>query len=373
MTKPAIIIVTHEYPPQRGGAGVYCREIALAACKNSMKVSVWAPTGSTKDDEIEMLELPWAGSQNFISSWKLVRKIKKFITTKEDHRAVFHLAEPGSTRAFIRFGWLISPEIRFILTIHGSELLRFTRNPIEKWLFKKLLSRCSRIHVLSKFNERNLFGIFPSTKEVIRRIRGAPATGVRPQKQDPENQNKSKTIQIICVGRIHPRKGQNQILFALSKLPEETQKKLHLRFVGPIKNPKYLSHIQNLSGEFSGKVTFDGDCTDEELALLYAKSDIFTLTSLPKPKSVEGFGFVYLEASAYGIPIIANRTGGVEDAVLNKKTGLLSEPKDLENLAKNFHTLISDENYRKMLGQNGIKWASSHSWGNTARKLYSDI
>ena len=149
---------------------MYCRN--AAAQKHSRKVSVWAPTGSTKDDEIEMLELPWAGSQSFISSWKLVSKIKKFITTKEDHRAIFHLAEPGSTRAFIRFGWLISPEIRFILTIHGSELLRFTRNPIEKWLFKKLLSRCSRIHVLSKFNERNLIGIFPSTKEVIRRIPG---------------------------------------------------------------------------------------------------------------------------------------------------------------------------------------------------------
>jgi len=120
-------------------------------------------------------------------------------------------------------------------------------------------------------------------------------------------------------------------------------------------------------------VTFDGDCTDEELALLYAKSDIFALTSQPKPKSVEGFGFVYLEASAYGLPIIANWTGGVEDAVLDKKTGLLSEPKDLENLTSNFHTLISDENYRKMLGQNGIKWASSHSWGNTAKKLYSGI
>ena len=338
-----------------------------------MNVSVWAPKASTKDDEIEMLELPWAGSQSFLSSWKLVREIKNFIITKKDHRAVFHLAEPGCTRAFIRFGWLISPEIRFILTIHGSELFRFTRNPIEKWLFKKLLSRCSRIHVLSKFNERNLIGIFPFTKEVTRRIPGAPATATTPRKQHPENQNKSKTIQIVCVGRVHPRKGQDQTLLALSKLPEESQKKLHLRFVGPIKNPKYLSHVQNLSNEFSGEVTFQGDCTDEELSLLYAKSDIFALTSLPKPTSVEGFGFVYLEASAYGLPIIANRTGGVEDAVLDKKTGLLSEPKDLENLTKNFRTLISDENYRKMLGQNGIQWASSHNWENTAKKLYLDI
>ena len=164
-----------------------------------MKVSVWAPAGSTKDDEIRMLELPWAGSQNFISSWKLVREIKNLLQQKKIIGLSFTWLSPVSTRAFIRFGWLIIPEIRFILTIHGSELLRFTRNPIEKWLFKKLLSRCLRIHVLSKFNERNLIGIFSSTKEVIRRDSGAPATGVRPQKQDPENQNKSKTIQIICV------------------------------------------------------------------------------------------------------------------------------------------------------------------------------
>ena len=144
--------------------------------------------------------------------------------------------------------------------------------------------------MLSKFNERNLIGIFPSTRKLSKDSRSQQRG--EPSKQDPENQNKSKTIQIVCVGRIHPRKGQDQILLALRKLPKETQKKLHLRFVGPIKNPKYLSHIQNLSREFSGKVTFDGDCTDEELALLYAKSDILPL--LAKTKKRGGFRVCYL-------------------------------------------------------------------------------
>jgi phosphatidylinositol alpha-1,6-mannosyltransferase len=320
-----------------------------------------------------MIALPWTGSQSFISSWKLVRKIKKFITTKEDDRIVFHLAEPGSTRAFIRFGWIIHSNITFILTIHGSELLRFTRNPIEKWLFKKLLGLCSRIHVLSRYNESQLIGLYPFTKTFVKRMPGAAATGVYPEKQNPENQTNSELIQIVCVGRIHPRKGQDQIILALLKLPTETQKSLHLCFVGPINNPKYSMTIQNLAKEFAGEVTFEGDCADQELASIYAKSDIFALTSLPTPKSVEGFGFVYLEASAHGLPIIANKTGGVEDAVIDNKTGLLSEPNDLETLSKNFLSLISDKNYRKKIGQNGIEWASSHNWDNTAKKLYSEI
>jgi phosphatidylinositol alpha-1,6-mannosyltransferase len=373
MQKAEFIILTHEYPPRRGGAGVYCREMAIAAQKNSVKVSVWAPSGSTKDDQIEMIALPWTGSQSFISSWKLVRKIKKFITTKEDHRTVFHLAEPGSTRAFIRFGWIIRSNIKFILTIHGSELLRFTRNPFEKWLFKKLLGRCSRIHVLSRYNESQLIGLYPFTKTFVKRIPGAAATGVNPEKQNPEKQTNSESIQIVCVGRIHPRKGQDQLILALLKLPVEIQKTLYLCFVGPINNPKYSMTIQNLVKEFAGEVTFEGDCADQELASIYAKSDIFALTSLPTTKSVEGFGFVYLEASAHGLPIIANKTGGVEDAVIDNETGLLSEPNDLETLSKNFLTLISDKNYRKKIGQNGIEWASSHNWLNTAKKLYSDI
>ena len=368
-----IHILTHEYPPQRGGAGVYCREMAIAAQKNSIKVLVWAPLGSSIDSNIKMIELPWIGSQSFVSSWKLIQKTKKFITTKEDHRAVFHLAEPGSTRAFIRFGWLISPEIKFILTIHGSELLKFTRNPFEKWLFKKLLSRCSRIHVLSKFNESQLIGLYPFTKTYIKRTPGAPASGVITPKQKLENQTNSETIRIVSVGRIHPRKGQDQILLALLKLPKTTQKSLQLSFVGPTNNPKYSMSIQNLVKEFAGEVTFKGDCTDQELASIYAESDIFALTSLPTPKSVEGFGFVYLEASAHGLPIIANKTGGVEDAVIDNETGLLSEPNDIETLSKNFFTLISDKNYRKRIGQNGIEWSISHNWDNTAMKLYSDI
>ena len=70
--------------------------------------------------------------------------------------------------------------------------------------------------------------------------------------------------------------------------------------------------------------------------------------------------------------IIANQTGGVEDTVINEKTGLLSKPRDLENLTQNFKRLIDDEPLRKQLGANGIEWANSHDWERTAKGLYSN-
>ena len=72
---------------------------------------------------------------------------------------------------------------------------------------------------------------------------------------------------------------------------------------------------------------------------------------MPRAKSVEGFGFVYIEASSYGLPIIANRTGGVEDAVKEGETGLLSEPGDILGLSLLLEKLIKDHKLRERLGK----------------------
>jgi phosphatidylinositol alpha-1,6-mannosyltransferase len=367
-----IHILTHEYPPQKGGAGIYCRELALAATIISRKVTVWAPSGSVKDNRINLIELPFSCSQSYFSSWNLIRKFKKF-HFENGNKQVLHLAEPASTRAFVRFGFLISKEKRFILTIHGSELLRFTRNPLEKWLFKNLLLRCNRIHVLSRFNEKRLIGLYPFTKQIVKRISGAPAGSVIAKDQRTIRKNDRSTIRIACVGRIHPRKGQDQILLALLCLPEDMQKQLVINYAGPNIDQRYLKKVHELAKKFLGKVLFHGPCNDQELTTIYAQADIFALTSRPQPKSVEGFGFVYLEASSHGLPIVANRIGGVEDAVIHEETGLLSHPHDLHTLSENFKRLISDQSLREKLGKNGISWANSHSWDKIARDLYSDL
>jgi len=102
----------------------------------------------------------------------------------------------------------------------------------------------------------------------------------------------------------------------------------------------------------------------------YEKADLFALTSIPQANSVEGFGFVYLEASAHGLPIVANRTGGVEDAVKDGQTGLLADPKIQSEITEHLKTFIENNNLREKMGKEGIKWAAKHSWEKVAQSLY---
>ena len=101
---------------------------------------------------------------------------------------------------------------------------------------------------------------------------------------------------------------------------------------------------------------------DEKLRNIYQESDIFILPSVPRAKSVEGFGFVYLEASSHGIPVIAHQTGGVKDAVIHEKTGFLIEPKNKTGLKDALILLLSDFELREKMGKQGSVWAEKHSW-----------
>jgi phosphatidylinositol alpha-1,6-mannosyltransferase len=370
LKKNKIILITHEYPPQRGGAGVYCEELGYASRELSVDLEIWAPTNSITNHSTSICLMPQKGSQDWSCSLSLVRHIKKNLIPAR----YMHIADPGTLRAMIRFGWLFHNLPPLIITIHGSELLRFTRFPPEKFLFRKLLKRSEKIHVLSKHNEDNLKRLCPEISDRILRIPGAPARNVIPNGNgNPPTVHpkpNDELITLLCVGRIHPRKGQLELLRAIKSLNKETQNKLICRIVGPIIDTSYFNKLKTLASQSVCKIIFVGELNDDELRAEYEKSDLFALTSIPTKKSIEGFGFVYLEASAHGLPILAHKTGGVEDAVLDGKTGFLIEPNKPHELSQKLELLINHSQLREEMRQKRKTWAQEHSWERVAQKLY---
>jgi glycosyltransferase involved in cell wall biosynthesis len=82
----------------------------------------------------------------------------------------------------------------------------------------------------------------------------------------------------------------------------------------------------------------------QDVGLLFAACDLFAL-----PSRLEGFGLVYVEAAMYGVPSIATRVGGVPDAVLDRQTGLLVDPGDVEALRDGLIELKSNTHFRERL------------------------
>ncbi len=364
-------MVTHEYPPKRGGAGTYCEEIAHACRQMSIPTEIWVPEYAGKTKPKELKYLPVKGTQGWLCSMKSVRTIAKKLKTDSD-RITLHLAEPGSLRAFVRLGWLLRKRPDLIVTIHGTELLRFCANPLEKILFKRLLKKTRKIHVLSSFNKIALLRLVPELEDRVLLFPGAPARrlmGKGPKKP----KSKEEKIKILCVGRIHPRKGQDRMLAAISNLPGKLASQIQCLFVGPVVKHKFYDKLKKLASNLNCDVSFLGDLRDGELKTVYQEADLFVMPSMPREKSVEGFGFVYLEAASHGLPVIAHDTGGVKDAVRHGRNGFLIDPDEPESLTERIGSLIKDENLRKEMGEKGVKWASSHSWDEVAMQLYSGI
>ena len=365
-----INLLTMEYPPMRGGAGVYCEELLHAAEKAGHLVRVLGPTRITGSENTKIVKIPIKGSQDWTCSWGIWKCLKEQ-TFEHD---TLHIAEPGALRAMIRFGWLLPMPKILIITLHGSEIPKFSRNPIEAIFFRKLLRRAHKIHVLSKHNEERLLRFCPETKPAIILAPGAPARNVLPTADYQVQRNHSKKeLTLLCVGRIHPRKGQLELLKAVKALSNEKKANLNCWFAGPFTHKGYAHKLKEFAHSVGCEIKFLGELSDDELKKIYQKADIFALASIPLPNSIEGFGFVYLEASAHGLPILAHQTGGVEDAVLDGKTGLLANPESPDDLVQKLDQLISDPSLRKSLVKNGLEWASLHDWEKVANRLYHSI
>lgn len=368
---PALFMLTHEFYPKRGGIGTFTEEMARAAVALGYSVELWAQdnVGALPEPSwpFAIRRLPLRGTHG----WRCrLTTLRTLIRERRRWRSAdLYLCEPGPLLAMMMLPDLpaLRPR-RLLLTFHGSEILRFHANPITRWLTKRLLRRASRVSVLTDYTEQLLRERFPEASDKVVRTPGAPRSDL-PQATTLAIKANSERITILTVGRIHPRKGQQLTLQALAALPPTLRERVHYRIVGCASRPVHEHSLRAAAQASKVAVEFCGVLSDTELTRAYAEADLFVMTSTTHGHSVEGFGLVYLEASAQGLPIVAHRIGGVPEAVRDGETGLLANPDKPAELTAIFARLINDAALRQRLGEAGRKWAQRHSWRQSAEAL----
>jgi phosphatidyl-myo-inositol dimannoside synthase len=118
-------------------------------------------------------------------------------------------------------------------------------------------------------------------------------------------------------------------------------------------------------------VTFVGALDDEARDRWLDRADVFAMPSRLMPGGLggEGFGIVYLEAGAHGLPCVAGNVGGSVDAVIDGKTGLLVDPTDHVAVADAIADLLLDPALRSRLGEAGRAYAERLSWARMAEEV----
>lgn len=175
-------------------------------------------------------------------------------------------------------------------------------------------------------------------------------------------------LRLVSLARLVERKGVQHLLDALAILRRRGVM-AHLTVVGDGRFGPDLVRQASEQG-LTSQVTFAGALSDEEATSVLRTAHIFVLTPFePEPGDVEGFGLVYLEAGALGIPVIGTRSGGVPEAVLENKTGLLVAPCEPLQIADAIAHLWKSESERSRLGAAGRDWARAHSPRRAAESL----
>ncbi len=152
---------------------------------------------------------------------------------------------------------------------------------------------------------------------------------------------------ILSVARQYPRKDTATLLRALPRV-REALPDLHLHLVGG--GPELPTLVELAASLLPpGTVTFHGAVPEDDLVRRrYMKAHLFCL-----PSRQEGFGIVFLEAMAAGLPIVAARAGAVPEVVPHGEVGWLVEPEDPPALAEALLALLRDPGERRRMGDAG--------------------
>lgn len=263
--------------------------------------------------------------------------------------------------AFI--GARLSRKLRkpFIVGTQGTYAIKPLFMWPEKYILKYIYNTAKIITAPSDFTRDNIIK-FSKTKTPIEVIHNG-VNFERFQKlfdlTDLKLAYGNKKI-LLTVGGLKSRKGQDIVIKALGIL-KKRRNDFHYLCIG---SGKLLIGLENLTSENNLKenVSFLGEVIGENLVKYYKLCDIYVHTPRVVDWNFEGFGIVYLEASACRKPIIAADAGGIRNAVIQGKTGLIVPEEDPVSTARAINKLLDSSDLRRELGNNGWQYAKENDW-----------
>jgi glycosyltransferase involved in cell wall biosynthesis len=176
-----------------------------------------------------------------------------------------------------------------------------------------------------------------------------------------------ETLSLLAVGSLVPRKGYDLLLAALAQLADLPWR---LTIAGSSRDETTARQVADdiVRYRLGDRVRVAGAVSDAELAKLYNSADVFVLAS-----RFEGFGMVYSEAVAHGLPVIGTTAGAIREAV-PEGAGLLVPPEDVPALTVALRTMIGDESARRTYAETARRVASSlPTWDDAALRFARTI
>lgn len=307
-----------------------------------------------------------------LDAWKIRRDLKRTIkqNLREGHYDAICIG------AIDALGYLL-PWIRknfsipVILYTHGEEICQQAFNDRAEKRRRAVLQGADGIVAVSSFTKKIIaekYGVAAAKIETI-------TNGVDIQRfSTPTHECVRKDLGIgegplvVAVGRLVARKGFDKLIHSWVRVKDAVSTgSMVIGGVGPMEGP--LREMIEKKG-LEDSVQLLGMVPDDLLPSLYAAADLFAMPNRTMPDGdTEGFGLVFLEAAAAGTPAVGGKAGGVPDAIIDHRTGVLVDGENEAEIAKEIIGLLNDDKRRAAMGKAAREHDMTQGWDAKAQQF----
>ena len=369
------LLVTNDFPPKTGGIQVYLHELwrRLEPGRAAVLTASSHPDAVAFDHNADVAVERMPARTLFLPTRSALAAIEAAI---ERHQPDLVLIDPAWPLG------LLGPRLSrpYGVILHGAEVTIPARIPFVASSFRYVLSHAAVAICAGTYPEAEARrNAAERTPPVIQIPPGVDTGRFRPLEPSQRVLVRhdlglsDDEFVILSYSRLVPRKGMDTLIKAAARLRSEFPA-LRVVIGGAGRD---LDRLKRLANSKKMPVTFLGRVPDDDLTRWLGASDLMVMDCRSRWLGLEqeGFGIVFVEAAASGLPEIAGRSGGSHEAVLDGVSGtVVEQSRSVNKLSSAIRDLVIDHDRRLCFGRAARDVAVEHfDWDALARRLSCEL
>jgi phosphatidylinositol alpha-1,6-mannosyltransferase len=338
------LLVTNDFPPKLGGIQSYLYELWRRLPPDETTVLTTAYPGADAWDRRQPFRIERSRARVLLPTPGLTRRVDRLA---RDVGVDVVFIDPMLPLGLIGPGLRAAP---YVVVAHGAEITGYGRVPVTRPFARRVLRGAAAVVAAGSYPAREAIRAAGRPLPGIIVPPGVDAARFRPLDGATKVATRarlgftSEAPLVLGVSRLVPRKGFDVIIDAVRDLPG-----VQFALAGAGRDRRRL---ERRAAGIGDRVRFLGRVPDADLPALYGAADIFAMCCRDRWRGLEaeGFGIVFLEAAACGVPAVAGRSGGAHEAVVDGETGFVVDPRDTGAVRDALTRMLDDDALRTRMG-----------------------